>query len=194
MRPNALLFCLLLTASAVAGTIHGKVTVPGQAHPTESAVYIEKIPGKSFPAPAQHFTISQKWLMFQPPVLVIPAGSTVDFKNEDVEGHNVNWTSIGGNKALAHNLGDWEPGQARSWTFKQTGIVPLLCRLHATMKSYLIVSPTPYFAVTDKSGNYTIQNVPAGTYRLVAWHEGKKQVVKTIHVGSNTVADFLLAR
>ena len=137
MKRNSFFLWFVMTASAMAGTIHGKVTVPGQKVPTESAVYIETIPGKSFPAPAQHYTMSQKWLMFQPHVLVVPVGATVDFKNEDVEGHNVNWPSIGGNKALAHNLGDWEMGQSRSWTFKQTGVVPILCRLHATMKAFL---------------------------------------------------------
>lgn len=193
MKRNPLFICLLFAASAVAGTIHGKVTVPGQTRPTESAVYIEKVPGKSFPAPSQHFTMAQKWLMFQPHVLIVPVGATVDFTNADVEAHNVNWASVGGNKALSHNLGDWEPGQTRSWTFKHAGVVPLLCRLHATMKAFIIVSPTPYFAVTDKSGTYTIANVPDGTYRLVAWHEGKKEVVKTVKVASTTTADFLLA-
>jgi hypothetical protein len=67
--------------------------------------------------------------------------------------HNVFWTSVSGDKKAGHNLGTWPKGEKRPFTFDKAGVVPLLCNVHPEMAGYLIVSPTPYFAETDDSGN-----------------------------------------
>ena len=172
-------FVLLMAAvAAQAGTIHGKVTgAKGQ-----SVVYIDAIAGKTFPAPAQHAEMNQKGLMFMPHLLVVVKGTTVDFKNEDSVEHNVFWPSISGNKSLGHNMGTWPRGQQRSFKFDTTGIVPLLCNVHPDMAGYIVVSPTPYFATTDKTGAFTIANVPNGTYKLTAWNERDKMRTHTVQV------------
>src|ERR1017187_4918484 len=84
-------------------------------------------------------------------------------------------TSISGNKKLTHNLGTWPKGEKKAFKFDNPGVVSLLCNVHPEMAGYIIVSPTPYFAETDASGNYKIENVPDGKYNVVAWHEGMKQ-------------------
>jgi hypothetical protein len=38
------------------------------------------------------------------------------------------------------------------------------------MFAYIGVQNHPYFAVTDKDGNFKIASVPAGTYTLTAYH------------------------
>ena len=73
-------------------------------------------------------------------------------------------------------------------------MVPLLCNAHPEMAGYIIVSPTPYFAETDESGNYKLENVPDGKYNLVAWHEGMKQQTKPLSVPGTNKVDFSLSK
>ena len=179
-----------LTTMAYGGTIHGKVSgVSG-----ESVVYVEAINGKTFPAPAQQVTMDQKGLMFVPHILVVQQGTTVQFLNSDSVAHNVFWISIGGNKKLGHNLGTWPKGQKQAFKFDNPGVVPLLCNVHPEMSGYIIVSPTPYFAETDKSGEYKIENVPDGAYTVTAWHEGAKNKSNPVNVAGDTTADFTVSK
>lgn len=176
-------------SGAQAGTIHGKVS-GGKG---ESVVYLQAN-GKSFPAPTGHPVMNQKGLMFQPHILVVQQGSTVEFLNSDTVAHNVFWQSISGDKKLGHNMGTWPQGEKRSFTFTNPGVVPLLCNVHPDMAGYIVVSPTPYFATTDSAGNYEIKNVPDGTYTLTAWHEGMKPHNAQVNVSGDTKADVTVTK
>jgi len=185
---TAIVLALALAASA--GSISGKVS--GMAG--ESVVYVDTIPGKTFPAPTEKPVIDQRRIMFRPHITVAQQGTTVDFLNSDPVAHNVYWSSINGNKKLGHNLGTWPQGQTRSFKFDDVGVVPLLCIAHPEMAGYLIVTPTPYHAVSDKEGNYKIDNVPDGQYTVVAWHEGAKNSSQSVTVKGNTKADFTVSK
>jgi plastocyanin len=179
-----------LGTTVYAGTIHGKVSgVSG-----ESVVYVEAIPGKTFPAPTQHTTIDQKGLMFVPHITAVAQGTTIEFLNSDTVAHNVFWPSIGGNKKLGHNLGTWPKGQRQSFKFDNPGVVSLLCNVHPEMAAYVIVSPTPYFAETNSGGEFKIENVPDGAYTVTAWHEGAKNKSNPVKVAGDTAADFTLSK
>jgi plastocyanin len=192
MKRSLVLAIIVLTAfvTSEAGTISGKVSgVVG-----ESVVYVDVIQGKTFPAPTQEPVIDQKGLMFQPHIVVVQQGTTVQFLNSDSVAHNVFWISVGGNKKLGHNLGTWPKGEKRPFKFDNPGAVPLLCNVHPEMSGYVVVSPTPYFALTDKSGEYKIENVPDGSYTLTGWHEGAKNQSKPVTVAGDTKADFTLSK
>ena len=184
---------LILTTGSYAGSISGKLSgVTGN-----SVVYVDTVAGKSFPAPEQHPVMNQKSLMMQPHILVVQAGATVDFLNSDKVAHNVFWPGVmlsGGKKGPGHNLGTWPQGEKRPFKFDQPGAAALLCNVHPEMSGYVVVSPTPYFAITDKSGNYKIENVPDGQYNVVAWHEGAKNQSKPVAVAGDTKADFTLSK
>ena len=175
---------------ASAGTISGKVS--GMSG--ESVVYVEAIAGKTFPAPTEKPVIDQKGLMFVPHLIAVQQGATVEFLNSDKVAHNVFWISVGGNKKLGHNLGTWPQGEKKSFKFDNPGAVPLLCNVHPEMSAYIVVTPTPYFAVTDKSGTYKIENVPDGSYTVTAWHEGAKNQSKPVSVAGEGKADFTLSK
>jgi hypothetical protein len=96
------------------------------------------------------------------------------------------------NKKLGHNLGTWPQGEKRSFKFDNPGAVPLLCNVHPEMSGYIVVAP--YFATSDKSGNYKIDNVPDGSYTVTAWHEGAKNESKPITVSGDSKADFSLSK
>ena len=179
---------LLSCAVVPAGTLSGKVT----AGKGPSVVYIEAIPGKNFPAPAEKVTVDQKGLVFHPHVVAVAAGATVEFLNSDKVQHNIFWPSIGGNKKVSHNLGTWPTGQKREFKFDTPGVVPLLCNVHPEMSAYVVVSPTPYFALTDDDGNYKIADLPDGQYTAAAWHEGMKLQSKPVKAGA--ALDFTLTK
>ncbi|MBI3477551.1 MAG: carboxypeptidase regulatory-like domain-containing protein [Acidobacteria bacterium] len=195
MNKNLAIMVVLVVAfsvSAFAGTISGKVSgVAG-----ESAVYVDAIAGKTFPVPAEHPVIDQKGLLFQPHITVVLVGTTVDFLNSDKVAHNVFWPSVmqGGKKLPGKNLGTWPQGEKRPFKFDQAGAAALLCNVHPEMSGYVVVSPTPYYAITDKSGNYKIENVPDGQYNVVAWHEGAKSQTKATAVAGDAKADFTLTK
>jgi plastocyanin len=183
---------VVLSVSAFAGSISGKVSgVSG-----ESVVYVDTIPGKTFPPPSQHPVMDQKGLLFQPHLLVIEAGTTVDFLNSDKVAHNVFWPSLmqGTKKLPGKNLGTWPQGEKRPFKFDQPGVASLLCNVHPEMAAYIVVVPTAYHATTDKSGNYKIENVPDGQYSVVAWHEGAKSQSKSVAVAGDAKADFTLTK
>jgi plastocyanin len=179
-----------LSLAANAGSISGKVS----GVKDESVVYVEAIAGKTFPAPAAKPVIDQKGLMFMPHLVVVEQGTTVEFLNSDKVAHNVFWPSVGGNKKLSHNLGTWPQGEKRAFKFDAPGAVALFCNVHPEMSAYIIVTPTPYFATTDKSGAYKIDNVPDGSYTVTAWHEGAKNQSKPVTVAGEGKADFTLSK
>lgn len=181
----------VLAAAAAAGTIEGKVS-PGKA-----VVFVDAIAGKTFPPPAQKPVIDQKGLTFTPHVMVVQVGTTVEFQNSDTVQHNVFWPSIltpSGKKEKGANLGTWPKGEKRPFKFDTPGVASLLCNVHPEMSGYLVVSPTPYFAETDASGSYKIDNVPDGKYNVVAWHEGMKMQTKPVDVAGTGKADFTLSK
>ena len=179
-----------LSLAAWAGTIEGKVSgVSGK-----SVVYVETIPGKTFPPPEKHQLMDQKGLLFQPHVLIVQQGETVDFLNSDSVQHNVFWPSVGGDKKAGHNLGTWPKGEKRAFKFDHPGVVPLLCNVHPEMSGYIVVSPTPYYAETDAGGNYTIKDVPDGSYTVTAWHEGAKPKSQPVKVAGSGKSDFVLTK
>src|ERR1700694_4153142 len=155
---------IAIASMASAGTISGKVS----GVKDESVVYWDAIAGKTFPAPTAKPVVDQKGLMFQPHLVVVEQGTTVEFLNSDKVDHNVFWISVGGNKKLGHNLGTWPQGEKRPFKFDNPGAVPLLCNVHPEMAGYVVVAPTPYFATTDKSCEYKIEHVPDGSYTVTA--------------------------
>ena len=193
MRYTSQLLVILVFGGCVvasAGTINGKVTgMKGR-----SVVYVETMAGKTFPAPKEHPVMDQKGLLFVPHIMIIQQGTTVEFLNSDNVQHNVFWSSVGGDKKAGHNMGTWPKGEKRPFTFDKAGVVPLLCNVHPEMGAYIIVSPTPFFAETDDSGNYKIKDVPDGSYKVIAWHEGAKEQSKQISVSGDTMADFTVSK
>jgi plastocyanin len=178
----------MLSAFANAGTVSGKVSgVAGQ-----SVVYLEAPAGTTFPAPEKEALVDQREMAFVPAVQVVQQGTTVEFRNSDSVAHNVHWRSIGDNKKLGHNLGTWPRGETRSFKFDNPGVVPLLCNIHPEMFAFIVVSPTPYFAMTDQFGAYTIGNVPDGSYTVVAWHEGARGPSKKVTVAGDSIVDIAL--
>ena len=179
---------LLVTGLAHAGEVKGKVSAPGLKSAENIAVYVDAIPGKNFDHPVQHVSVDQRNLIFTPHTIVILRGTTVDFLNSDQVAHNVYWPSINGDKTLRHSLTIVSPGQKKSFQFDHLGTAQTLCNLHTDMVGYIVVVPTPYFALTGNDGTFTIKDVPPGTYTLKTWSEDGKPTTQTITAADATTS------
>ena len=185
---------LLMGGAGLAGEIKGKVSVQGLKSAENIAVYVDAIPDKKFDPPSAKPVVDQTKMTFVPHVIAVQVGTTVEFLNSDPVGHNVYWPSISGSKKLAHNLGTWPKGEKKAFQFNDVGVASLLCNVHPEMSGYIVVSPTPYFAVTDKSGNYEIKNVPPGKYTLKTWSEDGKVTTQAVEVGDGTATADLTVK
>ena len=184
----------LMASASFSDEIKGKVSVQGLKSAENIAVYVDAIPDKKFDAPTAKPVVDQTKMTFVPHVIVVQVGTTVEFLNSDAVGHNVYWPSISGNKKLSHNLGTWPKGEKKSFQFNDVGVASLLCNVHPEMSGYIVVAPTPYFAVTDKSGNYEIKNVPPGKYTLKTWSEDGKVTTQAVEVGAGTTTADLTVK
>lgn len=173
---------LSLATAGRANEIKGKVSVQGLKSAENIAVYVDAIPDKKFDAPKEPVVVDQRKMAFIPHLVAVQQGTTVEFLNSDPVGHNVYWPSISGNKKLAHNLGTWPKGEKKPFQFNDVGVASLLCNVHPEMSGYVVVTPTPYFAVTDKDGNFEIKNIPAGKYTLKTWSEDGKPMTQAVDV------------
>jgi plastocyanin len=191
---GALTAAALMAGQSWAGGIKGKVTTEGIKSAGNIAVYVDAIPGKTFDPPAEHTVVNQQKMAFTPHVAIVQQGTTVDFLNSDNVAHNVYWPSIGGNKKLAGNLGTWPQGQKKSYQFKDVGAAALLCNVHPEMSAYVVIVPTPYFALTDGEGNFEIKNVPAGQYTLKTWSEEGKPTTQAVTVGNDVATANLTVK
>jgi plastocyanin len=186
---------LVLAGPNWANEIKGKVSVQGIKSAENIAVYVDVIADKKFDPPKDHIVIDQRKMSFIPHVVAVQQGTTVDFLNSDPVGHNVYWPSVSGNKKLSHNLGTWPKGDKKPFQFNDLGTVALLCNVHPEMSGYIIVAPTPYFAVTDKDGNFEIKNVPAGKYTLKTWSEDGKPTTQAVDLsGATTTVDLTVKK
>ncbi|HKC72183.1 MAG TPA: carboxypeptidase regulatory-like domain-containing protein [Terriglobales bacterium] len=118
--------------------------------------------------PAQPLRLVQKDKAFHPHILVVPAGAVVEFPNHDPFFHNV-FSLFDGKR---FDLGLYEAGSTRRVHFDRPGISYIFCNIHAQMSGVVIALDTPYYAISQRSGAFTIPAVPPGNYELQVWYEG----------------------
>jgi plastocyanin len=156
-----------------------------------SVVYLESAPRRAFEqTEPSRVMMDQRKENFIPHLLAVTTGTVVDFPNGDPFYHNVFSLS----KAGSFDLGRYAQGKSRSVQFNKAGIIRVFCEIHSHMNAYILVFSHPYFGVTDEAGRYRIDNVPPGTYSVVAWNEGVSSEPRpvTLPDGGITELDFAL--
>jgi plastocyanin len=129
-------------------------------------------PGSPAPAMRQHGE------RFVPHILPVPAGTAVEFPNDDPIYHNVFSLS----RTRAFDLGRYPRGSSKSITFNTPGVVQVFCHIHADMSGTILVLDNPFFVIPDADGRYALEGVPPGDYQLVAWHERIHPLSVPVHV------------
>lgn len=127
---------------------------------------------------------------FLPHVVAVTAGSTVEFPNDDLIFHNVFSLS----RAATFDLGRYPRNMSKARTFAKPGVVKVYCHLHSHMSAIVRVFPHPHFAFPDRTGRFTISDVPAGRLDVTAWHERAGEVTQAVTVedGRTTELAFSL--
>lgn len=153
-------------------------------------VQVKNPPAGSHPTPAEPAVIDQNGCLYTPRVVGVHAGQTLKFLNSDGILHNVHGLP---NENREFNLG-MPPSLTETDTVfnKPEPLFPVKCDVHPWMKTYVAVMTHPYFAVTDASGAFKVEGLPAGTYEVEAWHEklGTQSASITVADGETGVADF----
>ena len=150
-------------------------------------IYVE---GRGPVAKPAHAVLEQKDRRFVPELLVIPAGSSVSFPNLDPIFHNVFSLS----KAKSFDLGYYPKDQTRTVTFPEPGIIFVNCHLHPNMVASIVVTPNSWAARSNRAGQFSIRDMPAGKYEVVAWHKAAGFFRQTVDVGDAEPAkvEFLI--
>ncbi len=142
----------------------------------------ENVKIKAAGAASEFPMMDQVNIAFSPHVLPVLAGSTVDFPNSDTVRHNVFGPDPIPGTDEKINLGTYDVGTIKTVNLANPGELALLCNVHAEMSGYIVAVPNPYFAVTDRKGSFTLENIPAGKYNITTWHERFKPVVMEVTV------------
>ncbi len=171
-RARALVFAgsaagaLLLPGMAAAAAVTAVVT-DRAAHPLADAVVMVAPVGTHLPVkPLTGVQIAQQHRQFQPQVTVITVGTAVSFPNFDTVRHHV--YSFSPTKTFELKLYAGVPNAPV--VFDKPGIAVLGCNIHDQMAAWVVVADTPFYGRTDANGQLRLEGVPAGRYRLLAWH------------------------
>jgi plastocyanin len=129
---------------------------------------------------------------FVPHVLAASVGQFVIFKNSDPILHTVHALFTSGQPQF--NIGLY-PGRVSRKPLVTPGVVKIICEVHPWMSAYIVVTDHPYSSVTDVYGEYLINDIPAGSYRLKVWHEtlGTEEKQVEVKAGGSQNVDFVLS-
>lgn len=178
---SVLLLCCV-GASAQGGDVTAKFTVTARsgvasrksarhAEMKDIVLWLTRTDGdaaaRSVALPKTGYKLVQKDKMFSPHLLVVPAGSSVEFPNLDPFFHNV-FSLFNGKR---FDLGLYESGAQRTVRFDREGVSYIFCNIHPEMGAIVLALNTPYFAVSDAEGTVTIHDVPPGKYVVHMWSE-----------------------
>jgi plastocyanin len=166
--------------------VDGRVAVTGGSA-ADIYVYVD---GRGPSAGHRAIEIKQEGRQFNPRVAVVQSGTNVTFPNMDSVYHNV----FSNSPRNAFDLGTYQAGdKARSVTVTGPGVVEVYCNLHQKMSAKILVVPNGLYTKVRADGTFHLDNVPAGTRRLVAWSPETKPAAQRVEVaGATTQVSFSL--
>jgi plastocyanin len=142
------------------------------------------------PVSPEAVTIDQRGCIYEPRVVGVRVGQTLQVRNSDELLHNVHGLSGRGN---SFNVSEPKAGMVQQFRLKNEEVMlRLKCDVHSWMAAFVGVVTNPFFAVSDRSGTFAIEKVPAGTYSIQAWQERYGPLVQTVRVraGAASTIEF----
>jgi carboxypeptidase family protein len=139
--------------------------------------------------PLSSVIFDQKGCQYAPHVIAFPAGSTVKVLNSDGILHSVHTES-----SINPVVDMAQPGFKKVLTviIAKPETIEVTCDAHNWMEGWWYAVGNPYYALTDRTGHFTITNVPSGTYSLRVWQEKLGTLTRkvTVVAGAPVTADF----
>lgn len=149
-------------------------------------VYVE-VDGAEIEKLEEPVVLDQKGCRFAPHVVCVPTGATIEFLNSDAVSHNVH-TYPKKNDAMNKTI---PAGAKAEFVVEKSDEITVKCDIHPWMKSHLVVTETPYLAVTDADGKFSVEGLPAGEHKVEWWHETLGKGKGKITVGDDgSVSDL----
>ena len=194
VAPLCVVALLLLGAGAgpapatTGGQITGRVAIVEKGKPAtrdDVWVYLEDLDRhhhKPRTKPSQQ-TITQKDRKFTPQVLVVPVGTVIAFPNADHEEHNVFSPT-----EPTFDLGHYNNGAGRTQKFDDAGEMAIYCDVHQEMWARVKVVESAWISKVNSSGQFSIANVPAGSYKLHVWTYDSAEVIDKVEITDGGVA------
>jgi len=182
----------VIGAGGAGKTRHGTIPVtvvrltPITGAGGEAATAAPNAQGSPPASPPQNPRLVQKNKSFEPHILVVPAGSLVEFPNRDPFFHNV-FSLFEGKR---FDLGLYEAGTSRTVRFDRPGISYIFCNIHPEMSAVVITLATPLYGLSNRDGQLSLSGVPYGRYMLHVWSEGMgpenaQPLTREITIGEN---------
>ncbi|MBI2834551.1 MAG: methylamine utilization protein [Acidobacteria bacterium] len=188
LAPLRLVGVVALVAAFPAATLadlQGHTRVGDTAEPN-AVVWLEA-PDAARAKRASRVVLDQRNSRFFPRVLAVQVGTVVDFPNNDRVFHNV----FSFHDGKRFDLGLYPIGALKRVQFDRPGLSRIFCNIHPRMAAYLMVVDSPYFAVSDDAGRFTLKDVPEGAYTYHAWRTGGTQVSGPVVVGRDTILEVV---
>jgi plastocyanin len=168
-------FSALLAAPAVAATVSGTVqlvnsrdqNVRNKSDYSGVVVWLERVGAPHPELGPRTVKIVQKQKRFVPHLVAVPVGSTVAFPNFDLIFHNA-FSNFAGQP---FDVGLYAPGTSQKVHFVREGVVRVFCNIHPAMSAVIVVVRSPYVAISNKDGKFSIEGVEPGDYRMRVFHE-----------------------
>ena len=124
---------------------------------------------------------------FSPRVIAMSAGGILEIVNKDPVKHEANGVQ---DYETIFKLSQPKRGLKDTVTLTKPGVVEVTCNIHGWMKAWVVVTGSPYFAITDENGNFRISGLPPGDYRLRVWHEGFRERSVRVKVRKGSVSSI----
>jgi len=184
-----------LAAQAVAATVSGAVqlvdlrdqNVRNKGDYSGVVVWLERVGAPQAESTPRTAKIVQKGKRFVPHLVAVPVGSTIDLPNLDPIFHNA-FSNFAGQP---FDVGLYPPGTSQKVRFVRDGVVRVFCNIHPTMSAVIVVVRTPFIAISNKEGAFSIEGVEPGEYRMRVFHERSSE--QTLHALERRVAVDLSA-
>jgi len=159
-------------------------------------VYIKSgLTDKKATAPTDSPLLDQKGCEYFPYVSGIQTNQKLKVKNSDALLHNVHATPKPGTENKEFNFAQPVKDMVTEKAFASPEVsIRFKCDVHPWMFAYVSVFDHPYYAVTDKDGNFKISGVPNGKYTIEAYHVkthgANPGVSQEVAVEGNKKVDF----
>ena len=162
---------------------------------TDVVVYLAKVKqGKAFSKDDAKGGVNQKGCAFDPFIQIMHNKEDFTAKNSDPVSHNIHTYEIMGRaKKTVFNISQPDKGEVtKKIKLKRGAGMKIECDQHDFMHGFAFVAKNPYYALVAEDGTYKIEGVPAGKYKIKAWHGtlGEKKGKVEVKAGAEATADF----